>query len=79
MSHDSTKFCKREVSQIGNVDVDVNVDVESHPVGHNPPQLPMFFFYSEPNSTLTLTIFLKKGADKIKANITNEENKTFLA
>ena len=33
----------REFSQIENVAVDVNVDVESHPVGHNPPQILVFF------------------------------------
>ena len=45
----------REVSQIGNVDADVNVDIQSHPVGHNPPQILVFFSYFEPNSTFTLT------------------------
>ncbi len=37
-----TRTCEqktnREVSQIGNVDVGVNVDVESHPVGCSAPQ-----------------------------------------
>ncbi len=29
----------REFSQIGNVDVGVNVDIESHPVGQHTPQI----------------------------------------
>ncbi len=33
---------KREVPQIGNVDVSVNVDVESHPVGSFTPQILKF-------------------------------------
>ncbi len=50
----------REVSQIGNVDVGVNVDVQSHPVGCSPPQILLFLSCSKPNCTLTFQLYLKK-------------------
>ncbi len=59
-----------EVSQIGNVEVGVNVDVASHPVGCSPPQILVFPFHSESNSILAFSILLEKGANKKKANIT---------
>ncbi len=41
----------REVSQIENVDADVNIDAESHPVGHSTPWI-LLFISSELNRLL---------------------------
>ncbi len=54
----------REVSQIGNVDVDVSVDVESHPVGYSTPQIPLFCSCSEQNSALIFQFSSEKGEGK---------------
>ncbi len=55
-------FCK-----LGNIDVGVNVDVQSHPVGHHTPQtLCLVSLVSNEKSAL---IVKGKYQDKITANI----------
>ncbi len=63
----------REFSQIGNVDVGVNVDIQSHPVGHHTPQI------------LRLVSYFKKKIHtdykfqrKITANISGKEKIRYL-
>ncbi len=69
----------RQVSHIGNADVGVNVDLESHPRGAVLPRYLYFSLVFEPNSTFAFSIFLEKDADEKRAIITNKENETCLA
>ncbi len=74
--------CKiREVPQIVNVDISLNVDVESYPVGCSPPQIPVFLSCSELNSAIVFCIFWKrlKANTRKKSNTTKKENDMFVA
>ncbi len=69
----------RHFSQIGNVDVCVNVDIASHPVECSPPRFLYFSFLFELKAALAFSIFMEKAANNKEANITQKEKKIFLA
>ncbi len=74
---DDHKDSNGEFSQIGNVDVGVKVDVESHPVGHHTPQI-LWLVSCFKNIFALIINFKGKYQDKLTANISGKEKNRHL-
>ncbi len=56
----------------------MNVDVASHPMGYNPPQILVLSFHLKLNSEKNFVNFLEKSANNKEANIMKRKENIFL-